>query len=504
MADQPPSYAKIMFRADGNAEIGSGHIRRCLSIATRLREWGAECSFVCRSAEHSFNKLVVEAGFVLIELPDILDRREAQDAEQTISQIGSHAPFHAMIVDHYGLGQTWESTIRTVARNVVVIDDLADRPHDCDVLIDVAPGEEARYQNLVPADARQLLGPKYALLRPEFRLHRNANRMPHRGIERILISFGGVDPDNLTAIAIHAIRQVMPFVAIDAVVTSLAPHLQMLNQIAIDDPNLNIHVDAGNMAALMQEADLAIGAGGSTSWERACMGLPSIVVVIADNQQMTAAALETLGCAVAVTAGPQLSEDIEHVVRTLNKSPALRQMMATAGQAAVDGRGVDRISRAIMPAEIVVRRATEQDSRKIWEWRNDPEIRATAIDPAAIAWESHRDWFARRIADASTVMQVAEERGTGVGVVRFDLDGNRANVSIFLAPGQAGRGLGRIILNAGECQLKELHPHITELHADVRPENEASIALFRGANYSASLIHFERNLDAPTKDTKDR
>ncbi len=371
MANKANPPAKFAFRADGNAEIGSGHLRRCLSIAARLREWGAECLFICRTADESFSNLVVEAGFVLIELPDDKAVSQEQDAEQSIRTVEFHAPFDAVIVDHYGLAAAWETSIRAVTNKIVVIDDLADRPHDCDVLIDVAPGDEARYHDLVPSGARQLLGPKYALLRPEFRLHRNANRTSPEAIHRILISFGGVDRDNLTAVAIHAIRQVMPLVHIDAVVTRLSPHLQVLNQLASDDRNLKIQVDAGNMAAMMQDADLAIGAGGSTSWERACIGLPSIVVVIADNQRLTASALETLGCAVSVAAGPLLSENIGHVVRFLNNSPALRHMMATAGMAAVDGRGVDRISRAIMPPAIIMRQATEQDSRQVWEWRND-------------------------------------------------------------------------------------------------------------------------------------
>lgn len=494
MRERQPRRRSILFRADGGGTIGFGHLRRCLSLAERLREWGNDCLFVCRAADRSFNALISDAGFPLIELPARMVS-QPDDAEQTLVMSKVQAPFDAVVVDHYGLDHVWEQVVRSAAQRIVAIDDLADRRHVCDILIDVAPGDPARYDHLVPAGCTKLLGPAYALLRPEFGKLRQARSEHGDAIRRILISFGGVDPDDMTGTAITAIRDVLPHVSIDAVVTGLSPHRERLERRAVQDRDLFVHVDAPHMAELMLGADLAVGAGGSTSWERACMGLPSIVAVIAENQRTTADALERLGCAFAITAGPNFDAELARLVQLLSASPALLRLMSTAASSAVDGRGVERVAGAICPPEIALRQATEEDARPVWEWRNAPEIRATAIDTSEIPWEGHRDWFARRLSDPKSVMLIAEEYGSGVGVVRFDLDGDAATVSIFLAPGHVGRGMGRAVLRAGERQIETLHPEIRRFRADVRATNGASIALFRGAGYRPSLSSFERTVN---------
>lgn len=495
MSEGQPRRPNILFRADGGAAIGSGHLRRCLSLAERLRDWGNDCLFICRASDRSFNRLVSDAGFDLIELPAAEAVPPVRDAEQTLAAADTRAPFDVVIVDHYGLDNTWEKAVRGATRRLAVIDDLADRHHDSDLLVDVAPGDPARYDGLVPAGCQRLLGPTYALLRPEFARLRPSLTEHSGAVDRILISFGGVDSDDLTGTAIAAIRAVRPNVAIDAVVTGLSQHRQTLENGAAHDPHLTVHVDAANMAELMQTADLAIGAGGSTSWERACMGLPSIVAVIAENQRATADALERLGCAVAVATGPDFAAELGRLVQFLSGSPALLRLLAATAFATVDGRGVDRVASAICPSNITLRPATGQDTRPVWAWRNAPEIRATAIDTAEIPWESHSAWFARRIADPKCVMLIAEEGGNGVGVVRFDLDAETATVSIFLAPGHAGRGMGRAVLQAGERRVETLHPEIRRFLADVRPENGASIALFKAADYRPILSCFERTVN---------
>lgn len=490
MSDGSRSPARILFRADGDAVIGSGHLRRCLALADRLGEWGYECLFVCRASTQSFNGLVHDAGFRLVELLGTFDA--AYDADDMIGAVQGAGPFSALVVDHYRLDASWERKARAVARRIAVIDDLADRPHDCDLLLDVAPGDMTRYDPLVPANCCKLLGPAYALLRPEFARRRADVQQRSGAVSRILVSFGGVDADNLTGRTITAIRSALPDVAVDAVLTSLSPHRDALRRRADADAKLTLHTDAAHMADLMASADLAIGAGGSTSWERACLGLPSIVVVIAENQGVTAQALEHYGCAVALPTGPGFESELQELVAWLSAHPALLRLMSRAGYAAVDGRGIARAAAAIAPPDIIVRPVAADEARKIWEWRNSPEIRTTAVDPAEIPWEDHSAWFARRIADPQTAMLIGAAQGADVGFIRFDLDGDTARVSIFLAPEQAGRGIGRALLQAGERWIVARYPDIRRFHADVRPENGTSIALFRGADYSAILSSFER------------
>lgn len=492
MSDRRPAPARILFRADGDAATGSGHLRRCLALAEQLRLWGRECLFICRASDRSFNHLVREAGFGLVELPGGDDLDAKRDAAAALAAVGEGASFDTVVVDHYRLGASWQQRMRSLAPRIAVIDDLADRPHDCDLLVDVAPGDPDRYDALVPSACHKLLGPHYAMLRPEFARARQEMRTRSGTVARILISFGGTDEADLTGSAITAVRAARPDAAIDAVLTSLSPHRAALEERARADGRLSLHVNADNMAELMASADLAIGAGGSTSWERACLGLPSIVSVIAENQRTTATALENHGCAVTLAAGPAFEKELRQLIEWLSARPALLRLMSVAGAAVVDGRGVARAAAAVAPPAVTVRPAEAGEARKIWEWRNAPEIRATAIDPAEIPWDDHRAWFARRIADPDTMMLVGEDGGAEVGVVRFDLDGDAATVSIFLAPGQAGRGTGRALLRAGEAWVGHHHPAVRRFVADVRPENSASIALFRGANYRPRLFGFER------------
>ncbi len=495
MPDSQHSHAKVLIRADGNAAIGSGHLRRCLTLAIELRDRGHECLFVCSHSPQSFNGLVSAAGFTFFDLPYAGNFSEASDAKLVMEAVASHAPFNVVVVDHYQLGRAWEQALRAVASIVVVIDDLADRHHDCDFLIDVAPGASDRYHVFVPSSCRMLLGTNFALLRPEFRALRSARHISPEPIARVFISFGGADTTNFTGLAIAAVRRALPNVMINAVVTAMSPHREALEQQAADDDSLQIDVDAENMAELMMASDLAIGAGGSTSWERACLGLPSIVVAVAENQFHTVDALQSLGCAVAVAPGPQFVSDTSCIIGILSASPALRQSMSSAATSSVDGLGAIRIASAILPTKIVLRPVNEHDSRLVWEWRNAPEIRSTAIDSAVIPWDHHCIWFTGRISDANTVMLIAEDARGGVGVVRYDFDGADANVSIFLAPGNSGRGLGSIILRDGEQWVMTRHPKIKRFHASIRPENAASIALFEGANYHTTVISFERRTD---------
>lgn len=494
MPEDRPASARILFRADGNAEIGSGHLRRCLSLAEQLRSWGHECVFVCAAAERSFNRLVGDAGFQLIELapPEGSERSAQRDAEEVIAAVGACGPFDVAVVDHYRLDRPWQREIRSIAGRIAVIDDLADRPHDCDLLLDPAPGDSQRYAGLVPPSCLTLLGPRYALLRPEFAELRKRGSERSGTVERVLISFGGADADNFTGRAIDAVRSALPAARIDATSSRAAPHREQLEELARADANLSLHVDAANMGELMAAADLAVGAGGSTSWERACLGLPSIVAVVADNQQDTVRALEALGCAIAVGAEAAFGVELERLVACLATSPGLLRLMSSAGAAVVDGRGAARVASLLCPPAVTVRPAQPDDARRVWEWRNAPEIRATALSPEEIAWEAHSAWFARRLEDPRTVMLIGEDGGEAIGVVRFDLDGGDATVSIFLAPARAGRGRGRALLQAGEQWIERRHPGVSRFLAEVLEGNSGSISLFRSAAYSLRALRFER------------
>lgn len=300
----------IYIRTDSSTKIGSGHLMRCLTLAENLKENGACITFICRDVEGSLVHLVQQAGYnVEILMPEKepvlitdkvphalwLETTWDKDVKQTIDvfrRLNSHADW--LIVDHYSLDHRWESAVRAYTKKIMVIDDLADRVHDCDVLLDqnLYKQMEGRYQGLVPDYCQKLLGPEFALLRPEFLEVRKNLKKRDESITRILVFYGGSDITDETSKALDAIKSIeIPSIKIDVVVGKTNPYKSQIEQICSEIPNTTYYCQVNNMAELMAAADLAIGAGGTATWERCFLGLPSIVTVIAENQVTTVEAV---------------------------------------------------------------------------------------------------------------------------------------------------------------------------------------------------------------------
>lgn len=285
---------KILFRTDASVEIGSGHLMRCLTLADHLRSEGAEVAFICRDLPGGMFDLLITSGYRFAKLPlDEAGKVSQQfDAEETIKAAGQLYPeiFNWLVVDHYQLDATWERLLRPYADKIMVIDDLANRPHDCDLLLDqnYYREMERRYQGLVSAECVSLLGPEFVLLRPEFAVARKNIRERDGIVRRILVFYGGSDPENLTLKAIEAIQRLQrPDIAVDVVVGISNPHRAEIRERCEHMPNTTYYCQVANMAEFMGRADLALGAGGATMWERCFLGLPSITVVFSANQEKT-------------------------------------------------------------------------------------------------------------------------------------------------------------------------------------------------------------------------
>jgi UDP-2,4-diacetamido-2,4,6-trideoxy-beta-L-altropyranose hydrolase len=353
----------VAIRCDASIQVGSGHVMRCLTLANELGDRGAEVSFICREHPGNLFVQIEAAGFRLFRLPfaeasdsklahaSWLGETQAVDARQTAAALQELGEVDWLIVDHYALDAEWESAMRAYAKQIMVIDDLADRKHDCDVLLDqnFYKDMDVRYEGLLPPHCRKLLGPKYALLRPEFREARSKLRERDGSIRRVFVFFGGSDPTNETGKALRAIQSLgRTDIAVDVVVGAGNPHLEEIARLCEAMPQAALHRQISNMAELMANADLAVGAGGSTSWERCCLGLPTIVVSIAENQHMIAknlavtGAIGYLGASRAVTVN-RVSEEMGR----LSSSPECLLAMSQSGLAIVDGAGVSRVTRQL-------------------------------------------------------------------------------------------------------------------------------------------------------------
>ena len=301
---------KIAIRVDASSQIGTGHFMRCLTLADALKQRDTQIRFVCRHLPEHLRSMLVEKGheFVMLDstkndmpLDELahaqwLGVSQLQDAADSIQALSDEA-WVWLIVDHYALDKRWESALRGITKKIMVIDDLADRQHDCDMLLDqnFYVDIDTRYIGKVPAHCHSLLGPRYALLREEFRLLHEQVEPRSGPVKRILVFFGGIDADNYTGRVIEALSDMnMLDIQVDVVIGAQHPCREQIKAVCVQQGFI-CHIQTNRMAELMASADLAIGAGGSATWERCAMGLPSIILVLADNQRKAAKDLESAG-----------------------------------------------------------------------------------------------------------------------------------------------------------------------------------------------------------------
>lgn len=359
---------QVVIRVDASIEMGMGHLTRCMSLANELARSGTKIVFIMREHAAKFGGLIEANGHSLLLLLNSEQHEEQadtegtahahwlpvtwrRDAEQTSEAIGKIGDVDWLIVDHYALDAKWECAQRRHGLRILAIDDLADRPHDCDILLDqnLVLNMEARYRSRVPAACKQLLGPHYALLRPNFAEARKS--MPDRSgdVRRILVCFGGSDPSNQTEKALVAIKSVnAASLTIDVVVGLSNPYADLISRLCSELPCAQLHRGADDMAGLMSRADLAIGAGGVMSWERCCLGLLTIAIDIADNQIGTLTALAKAGAVVYLGSASSVTpEQITSGIQLALSNPGRTKAMGEAAHLLVDGEGRGRVQAAM-------------------------------------------------------------------------------------------------------------------------------------------------------------
>lgn len=319
---------RVLFRVDASVTIGSGHIMRCLTLAKALLKHGAICHFACRNNKGHLLDLLQQAGFKTLSLPAEL-YCEDDDALATLGLITE--PYQLLVIDQYQLGQRYGKLLRQRCQKIMVIDDLANRPLECDLLLDqnLLPDMDSRYRSLVPAGCQQLLGPRYALLREEF-YQPHCQRIPNH----LLVSFGGSDEQNLTSLAIEAIASLKSLpVTADIVIGLNNPWQASIKQQCAQLSNVQLHIQTNAMAVLMQKAQLMLGAGGATHWERCITGLPALVVPVAENQQATTAYLNKLGACICLGNTQEITlENINSQIDYLLSKPELLKEMSISAK----------------------------------------------------------------------------------------------------------------------------------------------------------------------------
>ena len=364
LVDLMNSIQRVVIRVDASVEMGMGHLTRCISLANALAEDGTRTLFLMRSHAAALSGLIESNGHVVQLLPDPArahhDNRAAgsghahwlpvtwqRDAEETREAMRQAGAADWLVVDHYALDAQWEQMQRREGLRILAIDDLADRAHDCDILLDqnLVPDMEDRYRDRVQVSCEQLLGPRYALLRPEFAEQRRSLAARSGAVRRIVVCYGGSDPSNETAKTLAAIGCLASdSLSVDVVIGASNPHVEQVSRLCLELPRTRLHRSANNMAELIGGADLAIGAGGVMSWERCCLGVPTVAVDIAANQVGALTALARAGALLYLGSAASVSkEQMAASIGALLCDPARTRAMGEIALALVDGEGCGRV-----------------------------------------------------------------------------------------------------------------------------------------------------------------
>jgi len=362
---------RVAFRTDASIEIGNGHVMRCLTLAGALREQGVQYVFVCRAHDGNLIDYIAGLGFEAIGLargnPPLASAatagpphahwlgvpwaEDAAESQRVISDRFGPEPVDWLVVDHYGLDARWEGAMRPVCNRLMVIDDLADRPHDCDLLLDQSLGRVPEdYAGRVPAAATLLLGSQYALLRPEFADLRDES-LARRGdphLRHLLVTMGGVDKVNATERVLDAL-DATPFAEDVRITVVMGPHAPWLDAVRARAARMRhateVRVDVRDMARLMTDSDLAIGAGGSSTWERCALGLPAIQIAVAANQKWIAESTSRYNAAIHGEL-----ESLDLILQGIVTDSCLDDRLATMSRNAAqvtDGKGSVRVTQKI-------------------------------------------------------------------------------------------------------------------------------------------------------------
>lgn len=494
---------RVLIRSDASPTIGSGHIARLLPLARTLRQQGSHVAFACRLLpEHRLESLAAE-GYETFALPDRYPDEDPQQAIESMlpwqadidalaQALDNRPAFDWIIVDHYGLDHHWQTAARRWAARIAAVDDLATRTYDVDLLLNQnLSGTPEAYVSLLAPGCQTLLGPGFAMLRDEF-CGPAIETKPQA--KRVLVNFGGFDVAMQTH---HAMLALADFheLEVDFVAGAANPAWEQMQAMASNHPNWRLHSFVSDFHRLMTEADLFVGAGGGTSWERAAMGLPTICIAVSNNQLANGEAMAACGAHVYLGPREQVSVDqLRQAIGFVAGNRGLRQSLAERSRQLVDGRGAQRVAAALAGAVLQLRPATLDDAQLLFDGRNAEAVRRWSLETGAIEWQSHQNWLTSSLSNHQRLLLIAEADDGPVGVLRYDLSGLEAEVSIYLFEGRFGLGWGRAVLARGEAFVTTHWPHLQTLVAQVLPANKPSLKVFSEAGFTQNACAFTRLL----------
>ncbi len=489
---------KVAIRVDSSNDIGTGHVMRCMSLAQQMVREGAEVTFYSRNLPGNILSVLSKNSFPVI----LLNEKNSLHDSTTENIYSSWIPVteevdaeefnrkcqvvDLIIVDHYSLSKTWETIVHSKQAKIMAIDDLL-RDHCADVIIDqtyLRKPEEYIVEHHF--DGQVLAGSDYAMLRTEFNQLRECHNRVIVGKHKILITMGGVDKLNATLRVLKALSIASLDWAdnINIVLSEKAPHYTLVKKfVATLDDRYKLINFTNDMASLMCEATIAIGAPGTTSWERACLGLPSILIPIAENQLDIASKLESVNASIVI----DFNEISTSLLTALGNIKENWQSFSEKNAQICDGLGTKRICAHLSPLKandgksIFLKKATKQDIGIVYAWQSEPETRCFSRTTDAPSKDRHFNWMSQKLEDSNCYFYIVHHGEDQAGVIRLDRIAEKSKayeISIYFTKSKKRLGLAKQTLQL----IKKLHEPV-DLYATVFSENKASVALFESSGF---------------------
>lgn len=464
---------------------------RCLALGQAWQDAGGNVVFTMAESTPAVDARLRSEGMEIVQLNVAANSvRDAQDVAALARN--RHAAW--VVVDGYQFDSVYQRSLKNTGLKLLFVDDLGQcERYFADIVLNQSVhASEEMYANH-EIYTRLLLGPRFAMLRRDFRPWTKWQREITSNGRKVLVTMGGSDPDNVTEIVLDALREVqIDGLEAVAVLGGSNPHVDFVERFANQSPSIRFLRDALNMPELMAWADVAVSAAGSTCAEMCLLGLPAILIDLAENQTPVAEELAQLGAAIHVGSSKDVTAaEIAGQVQSLLSSAEHRICLSERSRALVDGEGAGRVSAAIHGCDLRLRRVQEKDCRQLWEWANDPEVRPVSFATEPISWQRHLEWFNSKLRDPNAVMYLAvDSADIPAGQVRFQIANTRAAVSISMAPPFRGKGYGKVVLAMATEDLFR-STAVTQVDAYVKPNNAASLRLFTRSGYaleSAEMI----------------
>ena len=492
------AQSRLLVRADAGPNIGTGHVMRTLALGQAWKQRGGSVTFVCGHLPRGLIKRIEAEDFQLFQIKN--DHSDAADARET-ADIASVVQPDWLVVDGYGFDDVYQRAVIAPQRKLLVVDDFGHAAHHfADLVLNQNVYASPR-QYPDSCRGKILAGPQYILLRNEFghRKYKNAAEPKRIAREacRILVSFGGADPDNWTLKSLQVLSELKhKRLIVDCVVGACYPHAAELDKFKKSaNMSLRTHRNVDRMSQLMSRVDLAVTAGGSTCYELAHCGVPAIVASIAENQFAISNAMNERGIMISIdepssahaaSAEKCFNEKrLKRAIGGLINNPGQRKVMSDQGQRLVDGNGAQRIARTMAAGSFTLRMATMEDSDVMWHWRNDPEVRSVSFDDSPIPFDSFRRKLRSQLNQPQSQVWIAEDsHGQRIGQIQFEETDNADSsvISVILDQTRRGKGLGTLLISRACEEFFKLSDSETVV-AQIKPGNVASEKAFRAAGF---------------------